>query len=198
MRFFTALAIAASAACALAAEFTVLVGKDGGLTYEPTSVTAKVGDVIAFRFLSKNHTVTQSTFANPCEKMTTPAQGIDSGFMPVAPGATLFPQWSFTINNASAPLWFYCAQAPHCQRGMVFAINPNAEKTFDAFKANAAAGAAPSASGVSSGASPSASTTSGTTSGTAAGATPSNGASTVGRNTAGILLMVALSFVFAL
>jgi len=42
--------------------------------------------------------------------MTTPTAGIDSGYMPVAAGATSFPQWSFTMTNASAPLWFYCRQ----------------------------------------------------------------------------------------
>jgi hypothetical protein len=35
--------------------------------------------VIEFHFMQKNHSVTQSTFANPCVKMP---GGIDSGFMP--------------------------------------------------------------------------------------------------------------------
>ena len=42
--------------------------------------------------------------------MTTPVQGVDSGFMPVAAGATSLPQWTITVQNASAPLWFFCAQ----------------------------------------------------------------------------------------
>ena len=28
--------------------------------------------------------------------------------------------------GTDAPLWFYCAQANHCQSGMTFAINPPA------------------------------------------------------------------------
>jgi hypothetical protein len=89
--------------------------------------------------------------------MTSPEQGIDSGFLPVAAGATEFPSWSFSISNATAPLWFYCKQkspakyepishksqvpalmphffSSHCQAGMVFAINPTADRSFDAFQ----------------------------------------------------------------
>lgn len=36
--------------------------------------------------------------------------GIDSGFQPVVANATQIQQFTFTVNNASAPLWFYCAQ----------------------------------------------------------------------------------------
>jgi len=118
---------------------TVIVGGNGTLTYNPTSVMANVGDTLSFQFQSKNHTVTQSTFANPCEQMTTPTLGIDSGFAPVAADATTFPVWSFTMTNASAPLWFYCKQVGHCAKGMVFAVNPTAEKNFTAFQAAAMA-----------------------------------------------------------
>ncbi|PBK74984.1 Cupredoxin [Armillaria solidipes] len=132
MRF--SVVIAAIASIASAANITVKVGENSGLTFDPTSVTAAVGDVVQFEFLAKNHTVTQSTFAVPCEKMTTPTEGVDSGYVPVANGTTAFPTWSFTVNNASAPLWFYCAQTGHCAKGMVFAINPTANKSFAAFQ----------------------------------------------------------------
>jgi len=39
--------------------------------------------------------------------------------------ASTIPTFTITINNTS-PLWFYCAQAKHCQSGMVMAINVNA------------------------------------------------------------------------
>lgn len=95
------------------------------------SLAAAVGDVVTFTLyvtfftychtrsrtespyasVAKNHSVTQSSFANPCVTLTTPTAGIDSGFLPVnVTTATSFPQWSFTVQNASAPLWFYCAQ----------------------------------------------------------------------------------------
>ncbi|KAF9468642.1 Cupredoxin [Collybia nuda] len=136
MRFF-AVAAATLVSVAYAERITVTVGENNGLTYSPESVTAKVGDTIAFRFMSKNHTVTQSTFVKPCEAMTAPTAGIDSGFQPVPAGATEFPEWSFTVDDESTPFWFFCNQAPHCSRGMVFAVNPTAEKTFTAFKATA-------------------------------------------------------------
>ncbi|KAL5490165.1 hypothetical protein ACEPAI_4998 [Sanghuangporus weigelae] len=132
MFFALASALAAISAVSAQTTITVQVGANGGLTYEPSSVNASQGDTIAFQFLAKNHTVTQSTFANPCT-----ASGVDSGFFPVTANATEVPQWSFTVNNASAPLWFFCAQTGHCERGMVFAVNPTAERTFEAFQAAA-------------------------------------------------------------
>lgn len=70
--------------------------------------------MVQFQFLDKNHTVTQSTFANPCSNITDAngvVTGVDSGYQAVPAGATQFPVWQITVNNASAPLWFYCRQA---------------------------------------------------------------------------------------
>ena len=73
--------------------------------------------MIQFQFLDKNHTVTQSTFAAPCSNITDATTGavtgVDSGYQFVDPAATSFPVWQITINNASAPLWFYCRQAKY-------------------------------------------------------------------------------------
>lgn len=173
---------------------TVVVGGNNSLTFNPTSVTAAVGDTIAFQFQSKNHTVTQSTFANPCEQMTTPTMGIDSGYAPVPANTTAFPQWSFTMTNASAPLWFYCKQTGHCQKGMVFAVNPTADKSFEKFQAAAMASTA-SNSTASTG-TPSASGT--TASGSAAAAAQSatdkaSGARRVAGTSAGALAVVGLA-----
>lgn len=55
------------------------------LSYFPESIDAAVGDKVKFVFMQKNHTVTQSTFADPCKKME---NGMDSGFMPNADGKT--------------------------------------------------------------------------------------------------------------
>ncbi|KAF9030822.1 hypothetical protein BDZ89DRAFT_646131 [Hymenopellis radicata] len=119
MRFsFAVAATVLSAAFVSAVDHTVVVGD--GLVFNPTSVTAAQGDTITFSFRPKNHTVTQSTFADPCTRMTTPKEGIDSGFAPVAANATSLPQWSITVDNATTPLWFFCAQTQHCQMGMVF------------------------------------------------------------------------------
>ncbi|RDB18099.1 hypothetical protein Hypma_000970 [Hypsizygus marmoreus] len=195
MRLF-AIVVAALISVVSAETFTVLVGENGGLTYNPESVVAKVGDVVAFRFLAKNHTVTQSTFAKPCEAMITPTAGIDSGFLPVPAGATQFPEWSFTIDNDTTPFWFYCAQAPHCAKGMVFAVNPTAEKTYAAFKAAALATTATNTTGSGSPSGSNPTQTSGTTAGTGADSSPSasttNGARTMTGKTAGVLAVVGL------
>lgn len=140
MRFsvFTAAStLLAASSLVSAATFDVLVGQAGALTYEPSSVTAKSGDIINFKFMSKNHTVTQSTFTSPCVPKP---QGVDSGFQFIPAAASGSATWSITINNDTAPLWFFCNQGAHCKAGMVFSVNPNAEKTMEAFKASAAAG----------------------------------------------------------
>lgn len=128
-----------AAAAAVAAVHTVMVGgKD--LVFNPTEVTAAVGDTVTFIFLAKNHTVTQSTFDKPCVKMA--PDGKDSGFMPNASGdEAKAPRFDFVVTEA-APSWWYCKQKmpkPHCGSGMVFAINPTAEKSFAIFQAAAKA-----------------------------------------------------------
>jgi len=201
MRFSTAAIFASAATLVTAANVTVTVGDQGSLAFNPTSATLQAGDTINFEFRGKNHSVTQSTFANPCTLQTTPAAGIDSGFMPVAAGATSFPTWSITIQNASAPLWFFCAQtnpANHCHAGMVFAVNPTAEKSFDAFQAAAkAAGGSsssaaggygsPAGTGSGSGATGSGSATQ-TGAASASGTSKPNSALRMGGSAAGVLL----------
>ncbi|KAK0196850.1 Cupredoxin [Armillaria mellea] len=130
--FFILLAVLVSAVFVSAADHLVTVGDGGTLAFNPTSVTALEGDTVTFSFRSKNHSATQSTFAAPCNK-----SGIDSGFVPIPTNSTLFGQWAFTVDNGSAPLWFFCAQTGHCEAGMVFAVNPTQEKSFQAFAANA-------------------------------------------------------------
>lgn len=115
----------------------------------------------------KNHTVTQSSFPEPCARLAdtynTPT-GFDSGLyvpshanyfsyltvfvcsMPVAPTVTSeFPTFLVTVSD-TAPIWGYCRQfspagtipATHCQAGMVFAINPPPSgNTFAAYLAKA-------------------------------------------------------------
>jgi hypothetical protein len=148
MRFFASIVTLAAAVVVSAVDIPVTVGDGGALVFNPTSVTAAVGDTISFQFRAKNHTVTQSTFASPC---TLKSEGIDSGFQAVAAGATEFPSWSITIDDISTPLWFYCKQkspANHCQAGMVFAVNPTTDQSFDAFLAAAkASSSSPSSSG---------------------------------------------------
>ena len=108
-------------------------------------------DMVLFNFMAKNHTLTQSTFPKPCNKMM---GGIDSGFMPNDGKGT--PPTMMLQVNSTEPIWFYCRQKkpmPHCGAGMTFSINPTGEKSQAAFKAkaiaingtSAAAGAVPAA-----------------------------------------------------
>jgi len=176
-------------ACVWAETIIVKVGEGGGLTFTPESVIAKENDIIAFQFISKNHSVTQSSFADPCTRLTTPTLGIDSDYQPVAANATMIPQWSFTVVNATAPLWFYCKQGAHCKAGMVFAVNPNAEKTFEAFKSKAT-GASPSPP---SGSSPS---STGSVPSPSASNNPSNGAA-IGFSPSKFAAIITLAAIFA-
>jgi len=143
MRFSIATVLSASVAAISAATIEVQVGANGSLTYQPSSVNASTGDTIAFKFVGGNHTITQSTFATPCQAL---GGGVDSGFYSTNSSATQVAQYSFTLTNTSTPLWFYCRQTGHCQRGMVFAVNPTANKTFAAFQAAAEGNSSSSAS----------------------------------------------------
>lgn len=122
----------------------VIVGGPGKLAFDPPRVDAAPRDTIVFElyvglyfiqvlplnFLlfshQKNHTVTQSTFDDPCRRATiNGALGFDSGLyvvtapflyiclvlisplsFPVADDATEFPTWNYTVTD-TAPVWAY-------------------------------------------------------------------------------------------
>jgi len=136
MRFSYAVATLASAAAVVAEDHLITVGL-GGLMFQPNSITAASGDTVTFEFHPKNHSVTQSTFVDPCQQSP---GGVHSGFLATPPDATSFSQWQIKIDNTATPLWFFCAQtlpAPHCHSGMVFAVNPTQDKSFEQYQVNA-------------------------------------------------------------
>lgn len=114
----------------------VTVGADSKLQFNPSNIVAPVGTQVEFSFYPKvcdltwscqagltwiqNHSVIQSSFANPCHPLD---GGFFSGFVPTknSPSGTTF---TITVQNAS-PIWIYCGQTTgnHCQSGMVAAIN---------------------------------------------------------------------------
>ncbi|KAJ2906362.1 hypothetical protein MKZ38_002078 [Zalerion maritima] len=121
MKSILATAAAFLAATVNAAHHEVAVGKDG-LTYTPEDLVATVGDTITYHFYAKNHSVTQSSFQEPCKPLE---GGVFSGFVPV-PEAGVESATTFTITvNDTKPIWIYCGQTAgdHCQSGMVSAIN---------------------------------------------------------------------------
>lgn len=114
----------------------VTVGGPAGLVFSPNEVKANVGDMVVFTFLAQNHTVTQSPFSTPCQRLE---GGMDTGFQ-ANPNGTISPppQVAMQVMTGDA-LWFYCRQGPHCGKGMVMSINPTAEKTQAMFQSLAIA-----------------------------------------------------------
>jgi len=117
---------------------------EGNLKFYPEELDVPVGELVQFQFYPLNHSVAQSTFADPCIPISESASGngtngFFSGFMPVKKTDTFMPTFTVLVNQ-TAPLWFYCATGPHCQRGMSGVINPpknNAERTLAKYKESA-------------------------------------------------------------
>ncbi|TVY55715.1 putative GPI-anchored cupredoxin [Lachnellula cervina] len=127
---YTSSLVLAFAAAASAATIKVSVGQNG-LTYTPNDITANAGDSVEFDFFPKNHTVTQSSFADPCHPL---AGGFFSGFVPTK-ATTLGSTFTIVVKDTK-PVWIYCSQTEgdHCQKGMVAAINaPKTGNTLAAF-----------------------------------------------------------------
>jgi plastocyanin len=97
---------------------------NGTLAYSPNNIKANVGDMVQFQFAPNNHTVTQSTFDQPCQPIAANSNvtGFYSGFMPVSANSTRTPTYTIMIMNTT-PVWVYCSQGKHCQLGMTMVIN---------------------------------------------------------------------------
>lgn len=103
---------------------TVVAGRGGALLFDPENVVAEVGDVVEWHFLPRNHSVAQSSFADPCVPLG--AEPFFSGFQPVAEGQTQAPNvFQIVVQQDETPIWYYCAQTVgnHCQMGMAGVIN---------------------------------------------------------------------------
>ncbi|KAJ7776491.1 hypothetical protein DFH07DRAFT_714856, partial [Mycena maculata] len=125
---------------AVGAQSTSLGGSD---QFIPNEITAANGTIVSFRFsgIPGNHSVTQSTFATPCQPL---AGGLDSGFISGKETKLgVFPTWNYTVTNDQTPIWLFCNQlvpSSHCHEGMVAVINPQVardENTFEAFQGKA-------------------------------------------------------------
>jgi len=149
MKFSIASSVAIIAAFApsliSAANLTVIVGANSagqaGIEFDPQQVTAKEGDIVNFEFRGGNHTVTQSSLANPCSwqfNTATKQNGFNSGFVPFNATSRQVGVFSVQITDPSTPIWFFCGRPPHCKSGMFGAINAptTGNKTFAQFTAN--------------------------------------------------------------
>jgi plastocyanin len=92
-------------------EYQVMVGGSAGLVYTPNSISASVGDMVVFQFMSNNHTATQSPFATPCIPL---AGGFDSGFMPNVNNSIVPPPQMAMHVKVSTPICkHYAGTAEH-------------------------------------------------------------------------------------
>jgi plastocyanin len=107
MVYFTSLlATAVLSTAALAANFDVSVGA-GGFVYQPSTITAQIGDTVSFHFTSVAHDVIQSTFDTPCSYLT-------GGFAVTTQSSS---SATYTLNiTSSDPLWFFCSVRINCIR----------------------------------------------------------------------------------
>ncbi|PMD47941.1 Cupredoxin [Hyaloscypha variabilis F] len=124
-----------------AAKTIVITAGSGGLAFSPDSVTADVGDILAFHFVSSIHSAVSGNFSSPCVQSST---GFDSG--PV----TSSDVFQVTVQSTD-PMWFFCGTPGHCQAGMTGVVNaPSSGDTLTAYK-NTAQGASTTTSGTTQG-----------------------------------------------
>jgi plastocyanin len=124
-----------AAGSASAAIMTVTVAANNKFQFTPNSITAQPGDMVAFNFVSQNHSVASSNANTPCQPQ---ANAIFSDFQPIAApaangrnrgknnrrqAATNTPTFMVPVVD-NQPMYIYCSQAQHCQQGMVMVINP--------------------------------------------------------------------------
>ncbi|KFA46220.1 hypothetical protein S40293_07172 [Stachybotrys chartarum IBT 40293] len=97
----------------------------GGLRFDPDNVVAAVGDVVEWHFLPRNHSVVQSSYADPCIPLPDSA-GFSSGFSFATAEGQSDQVFQIVVEDAR-PMWYYCSQTvgAHCQNGMVGVINQN-------------------------------------------------------------------------
>lgn len=77
------------------------VGRDGALAFNPSTVTAMVGDVLEYHFFANNHSVVQGAFDTPCAPVT--SGGFFSGFMPTSGSGE-------NVSAATGSCWNECGQ----------------------------------------------------------------------------------------
>lgn len=102
--------------------------------FSPSTIYAKPGDVVQFRFYPTNHSVVRAEYKYPCipyEKTGPQRTGFFSGFEYVPTVTDEPPLWNLTINDTS-PVFFYCSAPGSCiEQRMVGVINPNTTETLD-------------------------------------------------------------------
>ncbi|KAF2756945.1 hypothetical protein EJ05DRAFT_48578 [Pseudovirgaria hyperparasitica] len=124
------------------ASSTVIVrgnGQDIPFQYTPPFVQGlKAGDELIFDFRARNHTLTESSLADPCKRKE---GGVDTLFANFNPDNQA-GKFLFTLKiESDQARYFYCKQGNggangHCKAGMVFGVNID-QGVFDTFVQNA-------------------------------------------------------------
>src|SRR3954453_469271 len=68
--------------------------------------------------------------------------GQKSGFVPVSADTQFRPVYNLIVNDTK-PIWIFCGQQPHCQKGMSMVINENTASGNTLAKYQAAAAMLP-------------------------------------------------------
>jgi len=108
-----------------------------GTVYTPQTVTAALNATVAFQFFGNVHTVTQSSFEEPCSPLP---GGFHSGYIRGLNLTAPVQIWNLVVTNVNAPIWFFCATTSptfHCSDGMVGAINPPSQAMYSQFSSAA-------------------------------------------------------------
>lgn len=110
-----------AAASPSSSDIVVQVGSGStGIAFNPSDIQAPVGHTVTFSFqASIQHSVTQSTFADPC----TPISQTQNGTTGFDSGLTQGTTFTVNITDASTPVYFFCKFPTHCGLGMVGSIN---------------------------------------------------------------------------
>lgn len=120
---------------------TVTVGLQNGtvLRFDPPFLSkVAIGQKVHFDFRAANHTLTESSLADPCNKLV--GTTVDTNFQNANKADIPELRPFDLVIDSDRPRYFYCKQGnkAHCAKGMVFSVNTD-EATFRQFEANAKA-----------------------------------------------------------
>ncbi|THH33097.1 hypothetical protein EUX98_g1110 [Antrodiella citrinella] len=136
MRTFTAvIAVLSTFAAVSAKNIVVTVGgnttSNATSVFQPAEIFANLNDIVVFSFTQGNHTVTQSSFGNPCiflDFTNTTQHGFDSGFRNAGNGSNVTIETvPITPELVNQTLWFFDFNT--CAEGGVGGININDSST---------------------------------------------------------------------
>uniref|UniRef100_A0A093VIP4 Uncharacterized protein n=1 Tax=Talaromyces marneffei PM1 TaxID=1077442 RepID=A0A093VIP4_TALMA len=111
---------------------TVTVGR-GGLIFSPDTLTVSPGGKVEFQFVSGDHSVTQSTFADPCHPVN--ETSLSSGIISAGGGPVDIarPVWleSLILREYTSPAF------SESHKTVLTLLSPTGPNTLDAYKAAA-------------------------------------------------------------